>query len=143
MKQDPSARPPPWPREKKNGRFKKGKGRVICTHLFRTGKLSRELWKVDVRFTKQRLSAHTVRGYLFWAIPYVRLMRRYKWAESVMLPLAVARAEEVAYQMGERQVPNFGGKLVRLVGEPVCWLLGHFVGEKNWQVLYEPAPNQA
>lgn len=137
MKTDnPSARPPPYPRDD-GGKFKKGKGRVICTHFLRTGKLSRTLWKLDVRFTAEHLSPSVVRGYQLWAIPYVRLMRRHQWAEAIMLPFALCRAEEVAFQMGEAETPNYAGKCVRLVGEPLCWLLGQFAPEQNWQTLYE------
>ena len=137
--QDPSARPPPWPRDEKNGRFKKGKGRVICTHFLKTGKLSRTLWRLDVQFSAERLSPAVVRGYHLWAVPYVRLMRQHSWAEAVMLPLARCRAEEIAFQMGANPAPNYAGKLVRVFGESVCWLLGQFVSEQNWQLLYEPA----
>lgn len=135
MKQrDPSARPPPWPRDGL-GRFKPGK-RVICTHFVMQKRLSAELWKADIRFTA-RLSPATVRGYHFWAVPYVRLMRRHRWAEAVMLPLATWRAQEVAFQMGKRARGSYLGKLVRLVGEPICWLVGQFAREADWSSLYQ------
>lgn len=117
-------RPPPWPRNSKNGQFKRGKGRVICTHLVKVGLLDRRLWELDVEFTATRLSPSVVRGYHCWAIPYVRLMRRNKWAERLMLPLARWRAEEIAFQLGERRRPNYLGKAVRLLGEPFCWFVG-------------------
>jgi hypothetical protein len=132
---NPSARPPPYPRDDK-GKFKRGKGRVICTHFLRTGRMSVDLWKLDIRFAAENLSPAVVRGYHFWAIPYVRLMREHQWAERLMLPLVLSRAEEIAYQMGKAERPNYAGKLVRMVGEPLCWLLGQFLPEQNWQDLY-------
>ena len=141
MKQhNPSVRPPPWPRDGL-GRFKPGKGRVICTHFLRQKKLSLELWKLDVRFTAQ-LTPAVLRGYHFWAVPYVRLMRRHRWAEAVMLPLTIWRAHEVAFQMGARAQRSYRGKLVRFVGEPLCWLVGQFVGERDWSTLYEQGGQQ-
>ncbi|EJL52787.1 hypothetical protein PMI09_03691 [Rhizobium sp. CF122] len=53
-----------------------------------------------------------------------------------MYPIAKARAEELTYQMGMRAEPNFAGKLVRLIGEPICFALGAMVGEQNWQGLW-------
>jgi hypothetical protein len=63
-------------------------------------------------------------------------MRKAKVAESIMLPLAICRAEEIAYQMHEREKSNYVGKLVRLIGEPICWVIGQFVSKKSWQSLY-------
>jgi hypothetical protein len=132
-------RPGPWPRDKHNGRFipeKKGNGRVICTHLMQSGQLSRELWRADMLFTEKHLSPRTVRGYHFWAIPYVKLMRRSPLAERMILPLAGWRANEIAFQMGLRRRGDWRGKLVRLLGEPLCWLIGSLIGEQDWRSLY-------
>ena len=140
----PNGRPEPAPRDDR-GRYKDGKGgsRVICTHFLTTGKMERRLWALDMQFTFANLSPTTVRGYHLWAIPYVRLMRKYHWAEAIMLPLAVSRAQEIAYQMGQTQTPSYLGKLIRLIGEPTCWLLGFLATEQNWQSLYEPSNGDA
>lgn len=115
-----------------------GSSRVICTHFFNRGLLSKELWVADLRYTQHNISETTVRGYHFWAIPYVRLMRRCKLAERFMLPLARWRAEELAYQAGFRTTPCLLGKLVRLGCEPICWLLGCLVSESDWRSLQIP-----
>lgn len=112
-----------------------GGSRVICTHFLETGKLSRELWALDIRHTQMHISPLTVCGYHFWAIPYVRLMRRSKLAEQLMFPLTKWRAEELAYQAGVRSEPCVLGKIVRLFGEPACWLLGCFVSQRDWRTL--------
>lgn len=138
-----TGRPEPAPRDDR-GRYKDGKGsRVICTHFLTIGKLERRLWVLDMQFTFANLSPTAVRGYHLWAIPYVRLMRKYRWAEAIMLPLAVSRAREIAYQMGQTQKPNYLGKLVRLIGEPTCWLLGCLAPEQDWQSLYSPSSRDA
>lgn len=111
-------------------------GRVICTHFFRRGMLERDLWRADLEFTFQNLSSKTIRGYHYWAIPYVRLMRRSKWAERIMYPLAKARALELAYRLGKRKKGSLFGKIVRLIGEPICFIMGHFVEQKEWQSLW-------
>ena len=81
-----------------------GGGRVICTHFYRKGMIDQETWRADLEFTAKRLPKQTVRGYQYWAIPYVLLMRRFPLAEKIMYPLAVWRAEELAHQMGKREL---------------------------------------
>lgn len=114
-----------------------GKGdRVICTHFMRKGLMDQALWRADIAFTRQHLPAAMVRGYHLWAIPYVRLMRRSPWAEKLMLPLALWRAEEIAFHMGLREKGNWKGKLLRWTGEPVCWLIGKVTPEQDWESLW-------
>lgn len=115
-----------------------GSERVICTHFYRQGKLPAALWRADLAFTRRYLSAQTVRGYHVWAIPYVRLMRHSALAERLMYPIARWRAEELAYQMGVLPRPCFKGKLVRLLLEPINWLIGAFVPEQDWEALWQP-----
>lgn len=112
------------------------KSRVICTHFFQRGMLPQKVWRADMKFTVENLSETTIRGYHFWAIPYVKLMRKNKLAERIMHPIAKWRAEELAYQMGELPCSNFKGKIVRLVVEPICWLIGCMVAQKDWNTLY-------
>ena len=102
--------------------------RVICTELVRQGFMAPALQRLDIAFTLKRLSPATVRGYHAWAVPYVRLMKRSNLATRVMEPIARWRAEEIAYQLGERVAPCWPGKAVRLVMEPSCWLLGTVLG---------------
>jgi hypothetical protein len=116
-----------------------GGGRVICTHFYSKGEMSRDMWRADLEFTFKNLSPTTVRGYQYWAIPYVKLMRKSKLAENIMRPLAMHRAKELSYQMGQSPKGSLFGKLVRLVGEPICFTVGLFVGEQNWQSLWKPA----
>ena len=116
-----------------------GGGRVICTHFYRKGEMSREMWRSDLEFTFKNLSPATIRGYQYWAIPYVKLMRKSKLAENIMRPLAMHRAKELAYKMGRSDKGSMFGKVVRLIGEPICFTVGLFVGEQNWQSLWTPA----
>lgn len=113
-----------------------GGSRVICTHFYRKGMMPRDVWRADMEYTFNYLSPATVRGYQYWAIPYVRLMRESPLAEKIMYPLMMARAEELAYKMGVLEKANWSGKLVRLVFEPICFAIGLFVGEQNWKSLW-------
>ena len=83
------------------------------------------------------MTATTIRGYHFWAIPYVRLMKRSKLAEAIMWPIAYHRACEIAYQMGNLDKPDYLGKLFRVLIENVSFVIGIFVPAQNWQSLYK------
>lgn len=112
-------------------------GRVICTHFYKKGKIDRETWRADLEFTARHLSETTVRGYQYWAIPYVKLMRRSRVAERVMYPIAIHRANEIAYQLGLRKRGSLRGKAVRVIMEPLCFILGTVVRQKDWSHLWE------
>jgi hypothetical protein len=100
--------------------------------------MDRDTWRADLEFTFNHLSPTTVRGYQFWGIPYVKLMRRSKLAEDIMRPIAIHRARELAYQMCKSSKGSLFGKVVRLVFEPTCFVIGLFVGEQDWKALWGP-----
>ncbi|MBL4692251.1 MAG: hypothetical protein JKY92_02860 [Magnetovibrio sp.] len=104
-----------------------GNTRVICTELVRRGLMDAKLQRLDAVFTIARLSNTTVRGYHVLAVPYVRLMKRSNLATHMIEPIARWRAEDVAYKMDARPRPNLKGRLVRIILEPICWLVGRVV----------------
>ena len=103
------------------------------------GKIDREMLLADIEFTDQ-LSSMIVRGYHFWAVPYVRVMRRKDWlgklATAVILPVSLWRGEEVMFRMGRSKKGNLKGKFVRWIVEAGCYAIGLFVSETDYQVLY-------
>jgi hypothetical protein len=123
-------------------------GRVICNWLMDNGLFSAKDLAIDTQFSVKYLSDNTKIGYWLWACPLVAHMeRKYKSNKNSLMVktiriLAQSRANEIAYQMGARQNCDALGKVVRLVGESVCYVLGcmtrPFVTEKfkNWLVAY-------
>ena len=95
------------------------------------------LYFLDVRFTEERLSPALVRGYHVWAVPLVRLMRISPIITRMVTPVARWRAEEIAHLLGAKPRGNLAGKLVRLIGEPLCRLIGAFVRDTDTTQLYE------
>jgi hypothetical protein len=94
------------------------------------------LWRADLEFTFRNVSPTTVRGYHAWATPYVKLMRKHAWAERIMLPIARSRAEEIGHIVGIRERGSLMGKCVRVIMEPMCYAIGLFVGEQDWESLW-------
>lgn len=115
--------------------------RVICTHFFAKGEIPKDVWRADLAYTKEHLSETTVRGYHAWAIGYVKLMRKSKLAEDIMRPIALHRAQELAYQMGVVEKGSWRGKLARLALEPLCYLIGTCVGASDYMALWKDQPH--
>jgi hypothetical protein len=123
-------------------------GRVICTWLRNNGLFSAEDLAIDTEFSVQYLSDNTKIGYWLWAVPLVEYMEKnYKTNTNSLFikairTIAQARANEIAYQTGARTNSDLLGKMVRIVGESACFVLGSFArpftGEKikHWLSVY-------
>jgi hypothetical protein len=111
-------------------------GRVICNELMRQGIMTRKQVVLDYKFTEDYLTPQHVAGYHVWAIWMVRQMRKGRlvnfWAH-----VAGHRANEIAYIYGERDKPDYLGKVYRKILEPICWSIGFFCQKTDWTVLYK------
>jgi hypothetical protein len=125
-------------------------GRVICTWLRNNGLFSAKDLAIDTEFSVQYLSDNTKIGYWLWACPLVEHMERnYRnntdslFIKAIRI-IAQARANEIAHQTGTRTNSDLLGKLVRIVGESACFVLGSiarpFIQEKfkHWLAIYSP-----
>jgi hypothetical protein len=123
-------------------------GRVICTWLRNNGLFSAKDLAIDTEFSVQYLSDNTKIGYWLWACPLVEHMERnYRnntdslFIKAIRI-IAQARANEIAYQTGARTNTDLLGKIVRIVGESACFVLGAiarpFIEEKfkHWLAIY-------
>ncbi len=110
-------------------------GRVICNELMRQGLLTRKQVVLDYRFTRDYLTPTHVNGYHVWAVWMVKQMRKGKFVKF-WKHVAGHRANEIAYIYGERDKPDYLGKIYRKILEPTCWVVGKFCKETNWSVLY-------
>ena len=120
--------------EKGNSGNGGGGGRVICTELHRTGEMSTVDWVRDTRFTFKTLTKSHVKGYLFWAIPTVRHMKKYLLYRKIWKHIAQHRANDIAWRLGESKF-DLLGRIYAGIGEPTCWLIGKFVSNKQYNEL--------
>ena len=109
-------------------------GRVICTELHSTGEMSTKDWIRDTQFTFKGLTPEHVKGYLFWAIPTVVHMKKYPKYRKIWKHIAQHRANDIAWRLNQGKF-DLLGRLYAGIGEPVCWLLGNFVGNKEFNEL--------
>ena len=112
-------------------------GRVICNELVRQGLMDRRNVILDYKFTKDHLTTQHVLGYHVWAVHVVKRLRKGKNVR-VWKHLASHRANEIAFIYGERDKPDYLGKVYRRIGEPICWAIGAFCKKTDWSVLYNP-----
>jgi hypothetical protein len=123
-------------------------GRVICTWLRNNGLFSAEDLAIDTEFSVQYLNDNTKIGYWLWACPLVQYMEKnYRNKTNSLFVKAIriiaqARANEIAHQVGARSQGDVLGKIVRIVGESFCFVLGSiakpFAEEKfkHWLSIY-------
>ena len=112
-------------------------GRVICNELCRQGMMTRKQVVLDYRFTRDYLTPQHVNGYHVWAVWMVKQMRKGKLV-NFWKHVACHRANEIAYIYGERDKPDYLGKVYRRIFEPTCWVIGAFCKTTDWSSLYKP-----
>ena len=110
-------------------------GRVICNELMRQGIMTRMQVILDYKFTRDYLTPTHVNGYHVWAVWMVKQMRKGKFVKF-WKHVAGHRANEIAYIYGERDNPDYLGKVYRRLLEPLCWSIGLFCNQSDWSVLY-------
>ena len=110
-------------------------GRVICNELMRQGIMTRKQVILDYKFTRDYLTPTHVNGYHVWAVWMVKQMRKGKFVKF-WKHVAGHRANEIAYIYGERDNPDYLGKVYRRLLEPLCWSIGLFCNQSDWSVLY-------
>jgi len=110
-------------------------GRVICNELMRQGLADRKQVVMDYRFTRDYLTPTHVKGYHVWAVWMVKQMRKGRFVKF-WSHVAGHRSNEIAYIYGERDKPDYLGKVYRKIFEPVCWLVGSFCEKTDWSILY-------
>lgn len=110
-------------------------GTVICTELYRRGRMSLREYRSSHFYARTRLPASFMRGYQFWAIPYVGLMRRFDWAVAFIVPFVRWRTAEILYRLGKESHGSWRGKVLCALHDRVCTALG--------TVLCEQSPKKA
>ena len=111
-------------------------GRVICNELMRQGIMSRKQVVLDYKFTRDFLTPMHVNGYHVWAVWMVRQMRKGRFV-NFWKHVAGHRANEIAYIYGERDKPDYLGKIYRKILEPMCLVIGSFCNKTDWSTLYK------
>tara|TARA_Y100001937_G_scaffold127834_1_gene201291 strand:- start:517 stop:2070 length:1554 start_codon:yes stop_codon:yes gene_type:complete len=119
----------------KNGGSKNG-GRVICSELYRQGLIPKEDWRLDLWYTQNYLSRKHIIGYWYYAIPMVKIMRKNKLVTNIWKHIAINRTQDIKWRLDTGKF-NLLGRIYSIVLETTANILGHFVKEKDYTVLYK------
>ena len=111
-----------------------GGGRVICTELHSTGEMSTRDWIRDIRFTYKDLSKEHIKGYLLWAVPTVEHIKKYPTYRKFWKHLAQHRANDIAWRLNQGKF-DLLGRIYAGIGEPLCWLIGKCISDKQIKEL--------
>ena len=105
---------------------KSGDGTVMCTAYCEMGYLPKKIWHLDRRYGVKvyRNDPELIEGYHVWGVPLANYIRKQtlgaKVLRAVMWPIVKAWAEEMAHNMKpSKYKPNYFGKLIKFVGEPL------------------------
>jgi hypothetical protein len=113
-----------------------GAGTVICTQLTRDGWLSKRVWMADNYYVYYTFNADTINGYRYWAVPFVRLMRRNKVAYAVGKFLGMRWSLYCASCYSKHGKWNIVGYLLVKCIAPVCELIGRIVPPPEYKSLW-------
>jgi len=111
--------------------------KVICTELTRQGLMRQSERRACTIYALSRLPNSFMAGYHFWAVPYVRLMRKSQLATQLITPLVIHRTREVCHRLGLRKTGSILGKILCGLHDPLCCLIGHFVQKTDYSTLYK------
>jgi len=117
-----------------NGGGSDSNTRVICTELHRTKEMSTVDWIRDIRFTYKNLSKDHIKGYLYWAVPTVKHIQKYPRYRKVWKHIAQHRANDIAWRLNQGKF-DLLGRIYAGIGEPLCWLIGKCVSDKQLKEL--------
>ena len=109
---------------------------VICTQLFSMGIMSANLYQGEGEYAKN-IPNVIRRGYHFWAVPFVRGMRKNQLLFKLGKTLGLSWAQYAAHKANpDKFEPNYLGTVINAIGVPICAALGLFVGETDWETLW-------
>jgi len=111
-----------------------GSTRVICTELHSTGEMSTKDWLRDIKFTYKDLSKEHIKGYLLWAVPTVEHIKKYPTYRKFWKHIAQHRANDIAWRLNQGKF-DLLGRIYAGIGEPLCWLIGKCVSDKQIKEL--------
>jgi len=101
-----------------------GGDKVICGELNHQGIMDDATYQGDLQYQREHVHNFTKAGYLLWARPLVKLMRRSKIVTKIVTPPAMAWAKEMAKRSVGHGNGSVAGKIMLFTLAPVCTVLG-------------------
>lgn len=101
-------------------------GSVICTALYKRGKITRRVWNAAQRYGRDIAPSFVYVAYLAWGVPIAKKIDKHKWFAILMYPIFIPWAHELAVLAGEDTAVStlFGRCVFRLT-----YLFSNFIGK--------------
>jgi hypothetical protein len=102
---------------------------VICTAYYRRGMISQEVW-MGAQLYGRRMDPDTFAGYLYWASPIARKIRRDAWFAKLMAPLLIPSIKEMSVIVGRPKARRtLYGYISHRAMYALSWTLGRIIKE--------------
>jgi hypothetical protein len=101
-------------------------GTVICTELYRQGLLDKKTYLADSAYGAL-LDDDILIGYRVWGEGVTKLMRESKMFTKIVSMFAIPWAKEMAHEMGVLDRGHWLGKVMNMVGIPICRFIGRLI----------------
>lgn len=108
-------------------------GKVLCSELYRQGKLPKHIYEADQRHAR-KINPFTVLGYHLWAKPLVKVMKKSTILTTALKPFIKAWAYHMAYKEKVVKKDNKLGLVLEKTGMPICYCLGRLCFNKKSKV---------
>lgn len=107
--------------------------KIICTELYKQGRMSEETFKADQAFGKMiyTINPEIMVGYWTFAKPIVKMMKKSSLFTGAVAFIALPWAQHMAYCMGASEKDSLFGKVIMAVGIPMCNMIGKLVMSKE------------
>jgi len=118
-----------------------GGSKVLCTYFYKKGLLPHDIYTADSEYARLYISEKTKNGYHKWAVPMVQWLQEkdHPIAEKLIFFWVNSWAHQMAYDMNVIQKRSYVGTAMKIIGEPICNLIGNFVDKTNYQSLWKNA----
>lgn len=109
--------------------------KIVCNELRRQNLLSFRDWVYDASHCAKTFSPTSYLGYRVWAIPCLRLMRKYPPLAAGLAVVVRWMVADLKYEIGVSAQPHLPGRIVRRgLFWPGNWLLGSLARVARMQV---------
>ena len=100
---------------------------VICTELTRQGFMSGKVLEADWEYGKiiRKDTPEVFYGYLAWAVPYVKLMKKSKIATKLAWMIVDPWSRYIAYKLGFTEKGSLFGKAINFLGHKLFGFIGY------------------
>ena len=127
-------------RYKEGGQTTTGMNTVICTQMRLDNHISQEVYDADSRYVRNYINYNVAKGYRFWAVPFVTLMRKNTVAYAIGKFFAVRWSKHCAATYLPAESKSILIYALVFIGVPICYIIGSVVADTEFKHLWETSP---